>query len=151
MIQQSNGKGTFFQHARAIKNSARNMGVYVLGGRGTGKSRLLALVIALQDIFAHRPQVILDPLGTTGTYFLDKLVRICTYLPKSERAKVWERIIYIDMGSKDFAVGFPLYYGLGKGQSLREIAERYLTVIRLSNPALINARLPAGLLFARLA
>jgi predicted ATPase len=55
MIQPSNGNG---KQTRGITNSARNMGVYVLGGRGTGKSWLLALVIAWQDFLAGRPQVI---------------------------------------------------------------------------------------------
>src|SRR5918996_2431247 len=111
MIQSSNGKGTFLQHGWAIKNSSRNMGTYVLGGRGTGKSWLLALVIALQDFLAHRPQVIFDPLGTTSRYFLYKLVRILSYLPKAEHAKVWERILYCDMSGKGgFATPFPAYF-----------------------------------------
>src|SRR5918996_1393323 len=134
MIQPSNGKGTWRQHTRAINNSSRNMGLYVLGGRGTGKSWLLALAIALQDFLAHRPQVLFLPLASTGQYFLYKLVRILSYLPKAEHAKVWERIIYCDMsGQSGFVSPFPLYYRRDT-ETLQEIAERILTVIELSSP-----------------
>src|SRR5918996_1516143 len=137
MIQSSNGKGTWLQHARAIKNSPRNMGTYVLGGRGTGKSWLLSLVFAWSDFLAHRPQVIFDPLGTTSRYFLYKLVRILSYLPKAEHAKVWERVAYCDMsGRSGFVTPFPLYYRRDT-ETLQEIAERILTVIELSSPGLV--------------
>jgi hypothetical protein len=138
MIQPSNGKGTWRQHTRAINNSSRNMGLYVLGGRGTGKSWLLALAIALQDFLAHRPQVLFLPLASTGQYFLYKLVRILSYLPTSEREKVWERIIFCDVsGQLGFASPFPVYSRLGN-ETLQQIAERLLTVVQTSSPGLVT-------------
>jgi hypothetical protein len=137
MIQPSNGKGTWMQHARAINNSSRNMGTYVLGGRGTGKSYDLALVFAWSDYLAHRPQAIFDPLGTTSRYFLYKLVRILSYLPKAEHAKVWERVVYCDMSGRcGFTCGFPVYYRQDQ-ETLQEMSERLLTVIELSSPGLV--------------
>jgi hypothetical protein len=138
MIQPSNGKGTWLQHARAINNSVRNMGIYCLGGRGTGKSWELSLAIAWQEYLAGIPGVIFDPLGTLSRYFFSKLVRTLTYLPKSERKKVWERIIYVDMsGRSGFVSPFPLYYRQGN-ETLQEISERLLTVVELTNPGLVS-------------
>jgi D-arabinose 5-phosphate isomerase GutQ len=39
------------------------MGIYLLAGRGTGKSRLMGRKIAMQDYLAGFPQVIFDPVG----------------------------------------------------------------------------------------
>jgi hypothetical protein len=134
MIQPSNGNG---KQTRGITNSARNMGVYVLGGRGTGKSWLLALVIAWQDFLVGRPQVIFDPLGTVSQYFFYKLVRTLSYLPKAKHAQYWERVKYCDLsGREGFVTPFPLYYRQGS-ETLQEIAERVLTVIQLSSPGLV--------------
>jgi hypothetical protein len=51
------------------------MGIYLLAGRGTGKSRLLGRKIAMADFLAGIPQVIIDPVGATIDNFLDKVVR----------------------------------------------------------------------------
>jgi hypothetical protein len=57
---------------------------------------------------ANIPQVIIDPLGVgTIDNFLDKVVRTLTYLPKAGRQQYWDRIVYIDVGGKDFVVPFP--------------------------------------------
>jgi hypothetical protein len=131
-------KGTWLAHARVIKNSSRNMGIYCLGGRGTGKSWELSLAIAWQDYLAGIPQVIYDPLGTVSQYFCYKLVRTLTYLPKAARAKYWERVIYCDLsGREGFVTPFPLYYRQGD-ETLQDIAERLLTVVELSNPGLVT-------------
>jgi hypothetical protein len=53
--------------------SARAMGIYILGARGSGKSRLSARIIAWQDYRAEIPLVVIDPLGGTIDNFLDKL------------------------------------------------------------------------------
>jgi hypothetical protein len=139
MNEQGNGNAARMQPTRAITNSSRNMGIYVLGGKGTGKSWVLSLVIALQDFLAKRPQVIFVPSGSTGRYFLHKLVNILSYLPQAEREKLWERVCYIDMhATYGFACPFPLYYKLGS-ESLLEVAERYLSVIQLTNPTLATS------------
>jgi hypothetical protein len=59
-------------------------------------------------------------------------------VPPALHSRYWERLCYIDVGSKETVVPFPIYYGLGKGYSLSEIAERFFTVIELSNPALVS-------------
>jgi hypothetical protein len=143
MIQTRNGKKAWLYHARTIPASARVMGLYLLAGRGSGKSRFMGRVIALQDFMRGIPQVIIDPVGGTIDNFLDKVARFLQYVPKSQHYRFWQRIRYVDFGSKDYkdyVVPFPLYYRLGTEQSLLDIAERYLQVILKSNPSLLNAQ-----------
>jgi hypothetical protein len=117
------------------------MGILMIAGRGTGKSRLLGRKIATQDFFAGFPQVIFDPIGATIDNFLDKVLWFLSDFPQLERDPVWERIVYVDMSGKDgVVVPFPLYYRLGTERSLLEIAERYLQTIIKSNPDLFHAQ-----------
>src|SRR5918992_1314440 len=125
----------------SLSRSARSMGIYLLAGRGTGKSRMLGRKIAMQDLFAGFPQVIFDPIGATIDNFLDKVMWFLHDFPAVDPAPIWERIIYCDMSGKDgVVVPFPLYYRLGTERSLLEIAERYLQTIIKSNPALFQAQ-----------
>src|SRR5918992_1003712 len=141
VIQSRIGKGAFLQHARVIKRDARSMGIYLLAGRGTGKSRLLGRQIAPQDYFAGFPQVIFDPVGATIDNFLDKVTRFLQHIPPSLHSRFWDRIIYVDMSAKDGSVvPWPLYYRVGTERSLLEIAERYLQTIIKSNPDLFHAQ-----------
>jgi hypothetical protein len=117
------------------------MGIYLLAGRGTGKSRLLGRKIALEDFFAGFPQVIFDPVGATIDNFLDSVTGFLQYIPADERSLFWDRITYVDMSGKSGSiVPWPLYYKLGTERSLLEIAERYLQTIIKSNPDLFHAQ-----------
>jgi hypothetical protein len=141
MIQRVTGKGTELQEARAIKRSARSMGMYVLAKRGHGKSRLLGRKIALEDFLAGIPQVVIDPIGATIDNFLDAVCRFLEPFPPSMRKPTFQRIKYVDMSGKGGYISpFPLYYRLAPEESLLEIAERYLQVIIRSNPALYQAQ-----------
>jgi hypothetical protein len=119
------------QPARSsLSRSARSMGIYVLAGRGTGKSRLMGRKIAMQDFLAGFPQVIFDPVGATIDNFLDSVTGLLQNIPQDDRQLFWDRITYVDMSGKDgVVVPFPLYYRLGPERSLLEIAERYLQTI----------------------
>jgi hypothetical protein len=141
MIHSTNGKPTWMQRARILKRSARQMGIYILGSRGSGKSRLSGRVLAWQDFRAEIPLVIIDPLGGTIDNFLDKVFRFLQQIPISQHHNYWQRIHYADMSGKDRIVTpFPLYYKTGSERGLREVAERYLQVILKSNPSLLNAQ-----------
>jgi hypothetical protein len=125
----------------SLSRSSRSMGIYLLAGRGTGKSRLLGRKIAMQDFLAGFPQVIFDPVGATIDNFLDSVTGLLQYIPQDDRQLFWDRITYVDMSGKDgVVVPFPLYYRLGTERSLLEIAERYLQTIIKSNPALFQAQ-----------
>jgi len=125
----------------SLSRGSRSMGIYLLAGRGTGKSRLLGRKIAMQDYLAGFPQVIFDPVGASIDNFLDKVTRFLQSIPASERDLFWDRITYVDMSGKGGAITpFPLYYRLGTERSLLEIAERYLQTIIKSNPDLFHAQ-----------
>jgi hypothetical protein len=117
------------------------MGIYLLGSRGSGKSRFSGRFIAWQDYRAEIPNVIIDPLGGTIDNFLDKLFRFLQFVHPSKHSQYWSRVRYVDMSGKDGVITpWPLYYKLGHERSLREVAERYLQVILKSNPSLLNAQ-----------
>jgi hypothetical protein len=125
----------------SLSRSSRSMGIYLLAGRGTGKSRLLGRKIAMQDYLAGFPQVIFDPVGATIDNFLDAVTGFLQYIPADERSLFWDRITYVDMSGKSGSiVPWPLYYRLSTERSLLEIAERYLQTIIKSNPDLFHAQ-----------
>jgi hypothetical protein len=119
----------------------RVMGLYLLAGRGTGKSRMLGRKIAFGDFLAGTPQVIFDPVGTTIDNFLDKVLGFLAEHPQLAPDGVLERIVYCDLSGKDGVITpWPLYYKLDTERSLLEIAERYLQTIIKSNPDLFHAQ-----------
>jgi hypothetical protein len=140
-LERPNHKGVAKPARHSLSRSSRSMGIYVLAGRGTGKSRLMGRKIAMQDFLAGIPQVIFDPVGATIDNFLDKVARLVHDIPRWERRGIWDRVIYVDMSGKGGdVVPFPLYYRLGTERSLLEIAERYLQTIIKSNPDLFHAQ-----------
>ena len=118
-----------------ISDRARSMGIRLVAGKGSGKSRLMGRVIAYLDFLRGVPQVILDPVGGTIDNFLDRL----TLLPRTHQERLWRRVKYVDMsGRSGYVVPMPLYYRLG-GESLSEIAGRYLQAVRRIDPFLQTA------------
>ena len=52
-----------------------------------------------------------------------------------EQRALWPRIVYVDMGAHDAVTPFPLYHRLGERDTLYQISQRYLDVLRLlDNP-----------------
>jgi hypothetical protein len=118
-----------------LSNQIRALGIHLMAGKGSGKSRLMGRVIAWLDFLQGIPLVILDPVGPTIDNFLDKML----YLPQEYQERLWKRVIYVDMsGTGDRAVGWPLYYRLGD-ENLYAISQRYLDVVRRVDPALQSA------------
>jgi hypothetical protein len=118
-----------------LPDSARNMGIHLMAGRGSGKSRLMGRGIAWQDFIRGAPLVILDPAGPTIDNLLDKVAR----LPEDEQETLLPRILHVDMsGKNERVVPFPLYYRLGDDESIHEISQRFLDVVRSSDPSLMN-------------
>src|ERR671915_611450 len=104
MMKRSRRKPTDQKPERKTKIlplSARAMGIYILGSRGSGKSRLSARVIAWQDYRAEIPLVIIDPLGGTIDNFLDKLSRFLQYVHPAKHSQYWSRVRYVDMSGKE--------------------------------------------------
>ena len=72
---------------------------YVVGGTGTGKSRLLRVLIE-QDIAAGHGVCLIDPHGD----LCDALIRYLATLPASHPART--RTVLVDPTAPDWAVGF---------------------------------------------
>lgn len=118
-----------------VPDDSRSMGMHIMGGKGSGKSRLMGRGISWLDFARGVPLVILDPHGPTIDNFVDKLVR----LPRELQEQSWKRVLYIDMSGKSgYVLPFPLYYRLGN-EGPYEVSQRYLDVIRKLDPNLQTA------------
>jgi hypothetical protein len=126
----------------SLSPSGRLMGLYLLAASRTGKSRFMGRGLVWSDYYYEIPQIVIDATGIgTIDNFLDKLItRMQQYVSKSQDKRVLRRIKYVNMASVDYIVPFPLLYRTGHERSLLHIAERYLTVIRLSYPQLLEAQ-----------
>src|SRR5918999_2154940 len=125
----------------ALSPSARLMALYILAASRTGKSRLMGRGIVWSDYYYEIPQIVIDATGIgTIDNFLDKLITRLQYVPKSQDKRILRRIKYVNMASPDYIVPFPLLYQTGHERSLLHIAERYLNVIRLSCPQLLESQ-----------
>jgi hypothetical protein len=114
----------------ALKNPTR-----IVGGPGSGKSRLLGRSFGWQAMLRNKPQVILDPTGGVVDNLIDKVMRY----PEEVRRQLWSQIIYVDVAATDFIVPTPLYYQLRPTDTLYEIANRFPAVIKRADPALVGA------------
>jgi hypothetical protein len=125
----------------SLSPSARLMALYLLAASRTGKSRSLGRGLVWSDFHYEIPSIVIDPTGIgTIDNFLDKLITRLQYVPKSQDKRFLRRIKYVNMASPDYIVPFPLLYQTGHERSLLHIAERYLNVIRLSYPQLLEAQ-----------
>jgi hypothetical protein len=120
-----------------IPESGMPMGTPILGAPGAGKTVLLAEHACI-NVLKHRPQVLFDPIGTLTPAVLFRMSSYLRGHPSPVLHKrYWDRLRYIDVA--DGVVGFPIYFRTGTERSVQEVAERLLTVLKLANPALINA------------
>ena len=126
---------------RILSLSAMLMGLYILAASRSGKSRLLGRELVWQGYYWELPQIVFDATGIgTIDNFLDKLIRQLQYVEKWYDKRLLRRIKYVNMASTSHIVPFPLLYETGHERSLLHIAERYINVIRLSYPALLEAQ-----------
>lgn len=144
-----------FDLAAWLISAGRFNPLHIMGGPGSGKSRLVGRVTAWSDFVNGIPQVIIDPTGVTIANFIDKLNRLA---PDFER-RWWEqyrqplppewiraldalldhlasRLIYVDMSENG---AFPLYYPLFADESLFDRSQRFLEIVRRMDPELESA------------
>jgi hypothetical protein len=113
------------------------MGTFMVSGKGTGKSRCVTRSVVWKRFLRGIGQVYIDPVGAGVLNFVDKLLRFSTRLPKSKQQELWQRFRVFRF-SGDYLPGFPLYFRLGH-ESLYEVAQRFLEVIRRLDPHLQTA------------
>ncbi|MCC6170041.1 MAG: ATP-binding protein [Caldilineaceae bacterium] len=114
----------------ALKNPTR-----IVGGPGSGKSRLMGRILAWQLLTRGAPQVILDPTGGVGDNLIDKIM----HCEEELRRILWQRIVYVDVAASDFVVPTPLYARLYPQETLFETASRFPSIIKSIDPALSGA------------
>ena len=101
--------------------------LHIMAEAGAGKSRFMGRILAWLLFLQGIPQVILDPTGGTVANFLDKIIR----LPREQQARLWPRVRYVDMSGKGkYVEPFPLYYRISPDDSLFDISQRFLDVVR---------------------
>ena len=121
----------------AIPDAARGMQTMLAGPRGVGKSMLLGLM-AFTDFLRRIPTVFIDPHGAGISHFLGRVVELAAEMPHDDQYEIFERIVYIDMGSPDYIIPFPLYYNTGQ-DSLQRQAMRLPQVFLRLDPHLYTA------------
>lgn len=115
----------------SLKDS-RNLGIHLVAGKGTGKSRFMGRLLSFADVTHGVPTVIIDPLGATINNLLDQIGT----QPRSLQKKLWPRIRYIDMaGRGGYVVPTPLYYRMGT-EGLYDVAARFTELIERLDPNL---------------
>lgn len=119
----------------SILDADRARGIAIHAGSGSGKSVLIGRIVCLQDLSRGIPQLVLDPQGP----LIDNLLFGILQLPPREMRKLLSRIVYIDMsGHGDRIVPFPILYK-SDGESLRDVADRFLEALRKIDPQLQGA------------
>lgn len=118
-----------------LTGSVRALGIHFVAARGTGKSRALGRVFLPQDARSGVPTIVIDPIGETINNFISKVAE----LPQHMQEDIWPRVVYIDMaGRNGLVTPFPLYYRLHT-ESYYQVAQRFLEVVKWSDPKLIDA------------
>jgi len=114
----------------------RNLSIFALGYKGSGKSRFLGRQIAFQDLWRGIPQVIIDPAGGTLQNLLDCVMRA----PPPGRRALLARLRYFDMSGKltGRVCPLPLYYRFGS-ETWNDVSSRYIRAILTLDPDLTSA------------
>lgn len=110
-----------------VSDDALRNKTHIMAEAGAGKSRFMGRILAWMQFLRRVPQVILDPTGGTIDNFFDRLVR----MPPEYQKRLWRRVRYVDMsGQGEYVVPFPMYYRLSADDSLFDISQRFLEVVR---------------------
>lgn len=113
----------------------RNLGIFCIGYKGSGKSRLIGRKIVKQDLWRGIAQVVIDPVGGTIDNLLDSILRTSS----EERKILLSRLKYFDCSGQGGRVcPLPLYYRMGN-ESWRDVANRYIDAILTLDPDLASA------------
>jgi hypothetical protein len=106
------------------RDELRNLGVFGLGYKGSGKSRLIGRKIVKQDLWRGIPQFVWDPVGGT----IDNTLDCILHLPPEQFRSVISRVKYIDCSGlvSGRVRPLPIYYRFGK-EPAEDVASRYVS------------------------
>jgi hypothetical protein len=119
-------------------DSGLSLGTPIIGAPGSGKTTLATLQ-GTYGLLRGWGQVFIDPTGSLSTSFLHQVLCLLSEFEDGEDELLWQRVRYIPVGAKDTdtVTPFPLYYQRDS-ESLWEVAQRLLNVLRLSHPKLVT-------------
>lgn len=123
------------QKLQFISKSALKLGMYIIAGRGAGKSRFMGRILVWEQLIHGEPAVVLDPTGGITDTLFDKILR----LPAEYQAQLWPRLVYIDAGAKASLFPSPLYYRLTAQDTFFEMANRLVSVLKRQDENLEKA------------
>jgi hypothetical protein len=121
-----------------IADSSRGMGLRIVAGKGSGKSRLIGRTVVFQDFVRRVPTLVIDPTQALINNVLDKILR----LPPNVQQAAYKRIRYINLAGELDSEGrmrvvpFPILY---KARSPFDAAQRFPDVMERIDPALRSA------------
>lgn len=118
-----------------ISAAALKQGTHIAAGVGAGKSRVLGRVFAWTQLMVGKPLVVFDPTGGVVDNLFDKILR----LPPKYQQPLWQHLIYIDAGAKDFLFPSALYYDNSGHDTFFEMANRFPSVLKRIDPELTGA------------
>jgi hypothetical protein len=126
----------------SVPASANTSGTAIIAERGAGKTTLVAdlacQIIRIGFPFqAGFPLVAFDPLGTLTPALLSRMQSFLQGVPPGLHKRFWQRLRIVEVGNPAVITPFPIYYETG-GETLREVAERFIDTLRLSHPKLVS-------------
>lgn len=133
------------KRTHVIPLETRKLGIVIIGGKGTGKSRVTAREILHQDFWQGVPSVVIDPLGTISDEFLDKVLRTLHALRRQralsseEERLIWQRIRYIDMSGRNGLVTKWPIYQKQPDQSYSDASADFISILEMLDPELQKA------------
>lgn len=101
-----------------IKTADRRRHLYIIGKSGTGKSKLLELLIG-SDLRSGRGLILLDPHG-------DLAKEALSFIP-DERVK---DVVYFDPSDLDYPIGFNPMEGVGKFEFKQNIVSGFISIFK---------------------
>lgn len=109
--------------------------MWVLGAPGTGKSAGIANALLWPLFYRGFPCLILDPVGALSRWLL---WHICHYPPYLQ-PYLFDRLVYIARGARDYVVPTPLYTAQDEHESFYTTASRFINVAARVDPFLATA------------
>ncbi len=105
--------------------------IRITGASGSGKTVVESMLAWFDWHECQLPTIVLDPHGT----LVDLLLGYIILEDPRKQPALWQRVKYVDVGSREYISPMPLYYRRGT-ESLFEIANRYPEAIRRIRPQL---------------
>src|SRR4051794_8794270 len=88
------------QEVFRVPDAALKQGIHIMGGPGSGKSRLMGRFMAWEALIRGLPAFVCDPTGQITANLFDKLSRLLIFNNEdlAQYKNMVQRIVYVDVG-----------------------------------------------------